>query len=110
MWLRYVFGARLPDAHLGWVHTDLTGPGWARRQLGRVMLQLSPLLLIFMGLATIVAHLSVLERVLVVAILPVSALFTITMVSHQVRDRRLRQHELPVVSDDPWGEGPTYRY
>ncbi len=107
--LRYVLGGRLPDSHLGWVHTDLTGPGWAGRQLVRVGLQLAPVELVFVVVA-LVTRLTWLERAVVVAILPVSALGTVAMVSHQVRNRRLRQHELPVPDDDPWDQGPLYRY
>jgi hypothetical protein len=43
-WLRYCFGAGLPDHLDDWVLRDVTGRTWALRQLERALVPLAPLI------------------------------------------------------------------
>jgi hypothetical protein len=92
---RYVFGGRLGDEHLAWVFHDLTDRGWVWRILRRVSVQLLPFELV----AAVLPGLNLFERALLLAILPLSALMTTAIASEQVRNRRLRQHDLPIPID-----------
>ena len=91
-WLRYAFGGRLPQENVEWVRHDLLDAGWQVRLLLRVLVQLAPVTCAF----AFAPGLDPLAKGLLVAIAPVSALMTIGMAAEQVRDRRLRQHGLPV--------------
>lgn len=92
--LAYAFGARLPT-NVDWVRHDLTDAGWRLRVLGRVCVQLSP----FVVVALLVPGIDALARVLLVLLLVIASLMTVAMVADQLRDRRLRQHGLPVPED-----------
>ncbi len=96
-WLRYAAGGRLPG-HRDWVRHDLMDAGWQGRLLARNMLQLLPFVLVLGGLGA--AFLDPLSATLLVALVPLAALITIGAAAEQVRERRLRQHGLPV-PDDP---------
>jgi hypothetical protein len=96
-WLRYAVGGRLPDSCRDWVRHDLTDSGWQLRLLGRVLLQLSP----FVVGCLVVPGIDGLARGLLVALLVCSMLITIGAAAEQVRDRRLRQHGLPVPGERP---------
>jgi hypothetical protein len=91
-WMRYAFGGRLPKENVEWVRHDLLDAGWRVRLLLRVLVQLVPFTVAF----AFAPGLDPLAKGLLVAILPVSALMTIGMTAEQVRDRRLRQHGLPL--------------
>jgi hypothetical protein len=41
-WLRYAFGAGLPERHRTWVLHDVTSPTWVIRHLVRSALQIAP--------------------------------------------------------------------
>jgi hypothetical protein len=42
-WLRYAYGAGLPERFDEWVLKDTTSPTWVLRQIGRALVQLAPL-------------------------------------------------------------------
>jgi hypothetical protein len=103
--VRYVLGGRLPVPQRDWVRHDLTDAGWRWRLVGRVLLQLSP----FVVVSLLVPGIRPLDRALLVALLLGSMLITIPTMAEQVRDRRLRQHGLPIPqrrpdADDEWRE------
>lgn len=96
--LRYAYGGRLP-AHREWVRHDLMDAGWQVRLLGRILLlQLLPFVVV-LGVIGFAA-LDPFSAVLLVLLVPLAMLITIGAAAEQVRERRLRQHRLPV-PDDP---------
>ncbi len=107
-WLRYAVGGRLPAAQREWVRHDLTDAGWRLRLLGRIALLLVPFAVVFALLPGIDA----LSRMLLVALIFLSMLITIGAASDQLRERKLRQHGLPVPRDPDADhrEQRPYRY
>ena len=102
--LRYAAGGRLPR-HLEWVFRDLTASGWRLRVVGRVLIQLAPFAVVLAVLPGIDAG----ARLLLVTLLVGSSLLTVVTVADQLRDRRLRQHSLPVPEEDPPDTFGPYR-
>jgi hypothetical protein len=45
-WLKYAFGAGLPEQYAEWVREDTTAPGWVQRHLLRTTVQIGPVLVL----------------------------------------------------------------
>ena len=101
--LRYALGARLPAAQREWVRHDLMDSGWRLRVLLRVAVQTLPAVVLFLLLP---APLSV--SLLVSAFVVLGTLFVGGAYGDDLRDRRLRQHGLPIpVRDTGPDVGPS---
>jgi len=88
-WLRYAFGGRLPPRYDEWVLRDLTGPDWRLREAGRIMLfAVVPItvLLLLPGPLEI--------RIYAALFVLIGPLFVGLAYGDELRDRRLRQHDL----------------
>lgn len=88
-WLRYAFGLRLPAELREWVRHDLTDADWRLREVTRVLVQCfipAVILLLLPGPWTI--------RGLTVGLLVIGAVFITAAHGEDLRDRRLRQHDL----------------
>lgn len=95
--LRYVCGGRL-ERHREWVRHDLTDAGWRWRGVRRMLLQLLPfalLALLLPGPAYI--------RWMLPLFLLLAGTFVAAAYAEPIRDRRLRQHDLPVPGEAPPG-------
>lgn len=88
---RYALGGRLPEDRRDWVRHDLTDAGWQGRAVLRVVLQaLAPALLL--ALLPGPSYVRWMGPLLVL----VCAVFVGGAYGEDLRDRRLRQHALPV--------------
>lgn len=94
--VRYVLGGRLPEPVHDWVRHDLTDAGWQGRALLRTVLQVLPagLLLALLPGPSYVRWMGPLLVLLCAA-------FTSLAYAEDLRDRRLRQHGLPVPGREP---------
>ena len=99
--VRYVFGLRLPDAQREWVFHDLNDAGWRWRALWRSLAQAAIPSLVFVLLPGPAAL-----GLLAAALLLVTVAFLAAAYAEDLRDRRLRQHGLPV----PWRQPPPRGY
>lgn len=97
LWLRYAVGGRLPARYDEWVLHDLTGPDWRLREAGRIELfALVP----FFGLLMLPGPLEI--RVYTALFVVIGPLFVGFAYGDELRDRRLRQHNLlPPDGPDP---------
>ena len=98
--MTYALGARLPDEQRDWVRHDLTDAGWRGRAMVRALVQVVPVaaLLAFLpGPASVHVFLPLLVLL--------SGLFVAAAYGEDLRDRRLRQHDLtpPRRPDPPRG-------
>jgi hypothetical protein len=98
--VRYAYGGRLMR-HRVWVRHDLTDAGWRGRGVVRALVQVAPVVVALALLpGPVFVHVG--PPVLVV----VSSVFGAAAYGEPLRDRRLRQHGLPV---PPRDEGPYGR-
>ena len=95
-WLRYAFGGRLPEPLHEWVRHDLTDAGWRGRGVLRALLQVLP---VAVPLALLPGPAYVHWMVPLFVLL--CALFVAAAYGDDLRDRRLRQHGLPVPDREP---------
>lgn len=86
----YTLGIRLAPRYAEWVRHDLTDADWRWRLIGRHMLVLLPFCLLFLLLPG-----PWLLRVLAAVLLWVSSMFVMVLYTGPIRDRKLRQHDLP---------------
>ena len=93
--LRYAWGARLP-AYRQWVRHDLTDAGWRWRALRRLLVQLLPFLVALAFLPG-PGYL----HVMMPLFLLLASLFTAAAYADDIRDRRLRQHDLEPPPSNP---------
>ncbi|MGI8680646.1 MAG: DUF5313 family protein [Mycobacteriales bacterium] len=93
--LRYAWGARLP-AYRQWVRHDLTDAGWRWRALRRLLVQLLPFLV---ALAFLPGP-GYLHAMMPLFLL-LASLFTAAAYADDIRDRRLRQHDLEPPPSNP---------
>ena len=100
-WLRYSLGARLPEPLHPWVRHDLMDAGWRARGVLRALLQVLP---VAVPLALLPGPSYVHWMVPLFVLL--CALFVASAYGDDLRDRRLRQHGLPV----PEREAPPRGY
>jgi Family of unknown function (DUF5313) len=103
-WLRYAFGARLPDRYDAWVLADLTGPDWRLRVAGRI------LLFAFVPIIVLLLLPGPLEiRIYAALFVVVGPLFVGFAYGDEIRDYRLRQHGLlPPQTPDDYRGPPDY--
>ena len=95
-YVRYALGGRLPAASRDWVRHDLTDAGWRGRGLLRTLAQVLPvgvLLALLPGPAYV-------HWMLPLFVL-LCAAFVAGAYADDLRDRRLRQHGLPVPRREP---------
>ncbi len=88
-WLLYAFGGQLPARYRDWVYADLTGPDWRLREVGRIMLfAVVPVtvLLLLPGPLDV--------RVYAALFVVIGPAFVGLAYGDELRDRRLRQHDL----------------
>jgi hypothetical protein len=89
-WLRYAFGGRLPVELHDWVRHDLVDADWRLRGLLRVCVQIAvPTIAVFF----LPGPLNI--RVMTALLIVLGALFVGAAYGDELRDRRLRQHDLP---------------
>lgn len=88
-WLRYAFGGRLPEQLHDWVRHDLTDADWRWREVLRVCVQLAVPVVVFA-----VLPLQADIKGFAIALMVLGALFTAGAYGDELRDRRLRQHNL----------------
>ncbi|HSV66634.1 MAG TPA: DUF5313 family protein [Mycobacteriales bacterium] len=88
-WLRYAYGGRLPEGLREWVRHDLTDADWRWREVLRVCVQLAVPVLVFA-----VLPLAGDIKGFAIALMVLSALFVAGAYGDDLRDRRLRQHDL----------------
>ena len=99
--LRYALGGRLPEASREWVRHDLTDAGWRGRGVLRALVQVLPICVV-LALLPGPAYVHVMLPLFVV----LCAAFVTAAYGDDLRDRRLRQHGLPV----PYREPPPRGY
>jgi hypothetical protein len=88
-WLKYAFGGRLPERYDEWVLLDLTGPDWRIREVGRILLfALVPIT----GLLMLPGRIEI--RIYTALFVLLGPLFVGLAYGDELRDRRLRQHNL----------------
>ena len=95
-----MFGGRL-TAHSAWVLRDLTEPGWRERVVLRVLGQVSPFVAAGAFVPGPVAVHLALPALLVLSTLLIAAPF-----SEELRDARLRQHDLAATKKPDSGPPP----
>jgi hypothetical protein len=92
--IRYALGGRVAG-HEEWVRHDLTDAGWRWRGVARVLVQLLPVMaLTFAVPGPLYLH------VLMPLFLLLCGVFVAAAYGDELRDRRLRQHRLPVAGRD----------
>lgn len=89
--LRYALGGRLPETDLDWLRHDLTDAGWQVRALLRSVVQVLPVALVL----ALLPGPAYLHWMLPLFVLLCTA-FVAAAYGEDFRDRRLRQHGLPV--------------
>ncbi len=94
--LRYALGGRLPDDRHEWVRHDLLDAGWRGRAIVRALVQVVPVAAL-LGLLPGPASVHLFLPLLVL----LSGLFVAAAYGDDLRDRRLRQHGLPVPPREP---------
>ena len=99
--VRYIYGGRLPLSQRAWVQRDLTDAGWRERIVLRVVLQVAP----FVALGAFVPG-PAFVRAALPALLLLSTLLIAAPFSEEIRDRRLRQHDLDTPKDPDDGPPP----
>lgn len=85
--LAYTLGVRLPARNADWVRHDLTDADWRWRLVGRHMLLMLPISLLFALLPG-----DTMLRVLAPLLVWVGSVFTVAAYGDPIRERRLRQH------------------
>ena len=95
-----MLGARL-GAHTEWVLRDLTDPGWRERVVLRVLGQVSPFVAAGAFVPGPVAVHLALPALFVLSTLLIAAPF-----SEEIRDARLRQHQLAARKNPDSGPPP----
>ncbi len=90
-WLRYSFGAGLPEHLDEWVLRDTTGPTWVWRHLARSIVQITPIVV------PIVLFLPGAEWIRLVAVIAGSAMALLFSLAYMVEsnDRRLAKAGYP---------------
>jgi hypothetical protein len=88
-WLKYAFGAKLPDRYDYWVLADLTGRYWRIREVSRIMLFAVVPIAILLALP---GPLSI--RIYAALFVVIGPMFVGLAYGDELRDRRLRQHGL----------------
>ncbi|HEX2315314.1 MAG TPA: DUF5313 family protein [Thermomonospora sp.] len=88
--VRYALGFRLPPANRDWVRHDLTDAGWRGRLMARHLALMVPICTILALLPGVWwLHLAVPLLALL------ASTFTVAISANDLRDARLRQHDLP---------------
>jgi hypothetical protein len=96
-WLRYALGGRLPSRFDDWVFHDLTGRDWRIREAGRIELFAVIPVIVMLCLP---GPLDI--RIYAAAFVVIGPLFVGFAYGDELRDRRLRQHNLlPPMGPDP---------
>lgn len=96
--LLYALGVRLAPRYVDWVRHDLTDADWRLRMIGRHMLVLLPICLLFLLLSGPWSL-----RILAALLLWLGSMFVLVVYTGPIRDRKLRQHGL----DAPNRDHPT---
>ena len=94
--VRYALGARLPDDLRDWVRHDLVDAGWQTRGVLRTVVPVVPVAL----LLALLPGPAYVHWMLPLFVL-LCALFVSAAYAQDLRDRRLRQHGLPVPEREP---------
>ena len=99
--LRFAIGRRLPAENRDWVYHELTDVGWRWRTIGRHLILVLPIALVF----ALLPGPSYLHWMMPTLLLLPSVLVTASY-ADDIRASRLRQHGLPVPDDPDLGRPP----
>jgi len=94
-WVRYAFGAKLPDRYREWVLHDTTDRGWLWRYALRVTVQTLPWLIVVLVVLTVFTPVPVGWVLGAMAVALVMSLYFTLTSADELTEARLVQHGFP---------------